>query len=193
MLNAMGDSLSDLASSDDEEDAEDQDEDDDIEQGKLSGDDEPGCVMGTVSKSVPRRMETFCQKQMKLDELTQLGWKDVDNYFCKREKKYGTSELKVPAVIKSQTDHVAAAPSPISLGELLETLHIVPGISPMLQCTCRPGSSHMRVGSGKLKSPERISSLPPVPQSDFSLVTYAMPVQPVSAYHCILPPELITI
>jgi len=81
MLNAIGDSLSDLASSDDEEDADDEEEDDDIEQGKLSEDDEPGWVMGTISKSVPRRMERFWQKQMKLDELTQLGWGDAADYF----------------------------------------------------------------------------------------------------------------
>jgi len=59
MLNAIGDSLSDLASFDDEEDAEDEEEDDDTEQGKLSEDDEPGWVMGTISKSVQRRMERF--------------------------------------------------------------------------------------------------------------------------------------
>jgi len=70
MLNAIGDSLSDLASSDDEEDAEDEEEDDDTEQGKLSENDEPGWVMGTISKMVQRCMERFWQKQMKLDELT---------------------------------------------------------------------------------------------------------------------------
>jgi len=42
MLNTIGDSLSNLASSDDEEDAEDAEEDDDTEQDKLSKDDEPG-------------------------------------------------------------------------------------------------------------------------------------------------------
>jgi len=39
MLNAIGDSLSDLTISDDEKDAEDEQEDDDTEQGKLSKDD----------------------------------------------------------------------------------------------------------------------------------------------------------
>jgi len=39
MLNAIGDSLSNLASSDNEEDAEDEEEDDDTEHGKLSEDD----------------------------------------------------------------------------------------------------------------------------------------------------------
>jgi len=87
MRNAIGDSLSDLASSDDEEDAEDEDEDDDTEQGKLSEDDKPGWVMGTISKSVQRRMERFCQKQMKRDELTQPGWGDAADYSHERDKK----------------------------------------------------------------------------------------------------------
>jgi len=59
MLNSIRDSLSDLASSDDEEDAEDEQDDDNTEQGKLSADDEPGWVMGTISKSVQCRMERF--------------------------------------------------------------------------------------------------------------------------------------
>jgi len=81
MLNAIGDSLSDLASSDNEEDAEDKEEDDDTQQGKLSEDDEPGWVMATISKMLQRRMERFWQKQIKLDELTQPGWGDTADYF----------------------------------------------------------------------------------------------------------------
>jgi len=43
MLNAIGDSLSDLASSDDEQDGEDEEDDEeDTELGKLSDHDEPG-------------------------------------------------------------------------------------------------------------------------------------------------------
>ena len=70
MLNAMGDSPSDLASSEDEEDAEAGDDDEeDTELGQLSEDDEPGWVMGTICKTVERRKESFRQKQMRLDEL----------------------------------------------------------------------------------------------------------------------------
>ena len=122
--------------------------------------------MGTISKSVQRRMERFRQKEMKLEELTQPGLVHAANYFRKRDKKEGTSELKVAAIIKSQTDHAGAAPSPTTFGELLETLDIAPGISPMPQCSSRPGSSQMRVGSRKPKSPERISSYPPGAESD---------------------------
>jgi len=67
---ATGACLSDLAISDNEEDGEDED-DEETEQGKLSADDEPGWVMGTISKMVQQWMETFQQKQMKLDEMTE--------------------------------------------------------------------------------------------------------------------------
>jgi len=74
MLNDIGESLSDLASSEDEEDGEDiDDNEEDTEPGMLSDDDEPGWVMGTVSKMVRHHMESFRQKQIRLDELTQRG------------------------------------------------------------------------------------------------------------------------
>jgi len=55
MMAAIGDSLSDLASSDDGEDGEDEDEEREL--GKLSEDDEPGWVMGTISQTVQQRIE----------------------------------------------------------------------------------------------------------------------------------------
>jgi len=74
MLNAIGNSLSDLASSDDEQDGEDEEDDEeDTELGKLSDDDEPGWVTDTISKTVRHHMERFRQTQMRLDALTQPG------------------------------------------------------------------------------------------------------------------------
>ena len=82
MLNAILNSLSDLASSDNEQDAEDEgDDEEDTQLGKLSDDDEPGWVMGTICKTVLHRMESIWQKQVRLDELTQLGWGDTANIF----------------------------------------------------------------------------------------------------------------
>jgi hypothetical protein len=73
MLNAIGDSLRDVASSDDEENEEDEvDHEDDTEQGKPNKDDEPGWVMSTMFKMVQQHRERFQLKQMKLDELTHL-------------------------------------------------------------------------------------------------------------------------
>jgi len=98
MLVAIRDSLSDLASSDDGEDGEEED-DEESEPGNLSEDDESGWVMGTITKIVQQHMERFRQKQMKLDELTHPGWEDAADYFRERDKKYGTTELRVPAVV----------------------------------------------------------------------------------------------
>jgi len=69
ILVAIGASRSDLASSDDWEDGEDQD-DEKSEQGKLSKDEEPGWVMGTITKTVQQRRDRFRQKQNTLDEMT---------------------------------------------------------------------------------------------------------------------------
>jgi len=53
MLNAIGESLSDLGSSDEEQDGEDEEyQEDDTELGKLSDNDEPGWVTGTISKTL---------------------------------------------------------------------------------------------------------------------------------------------
>jgi len=58
MLYAIGVSLSDIACSNNEDDGEDEaDDEEDTEQGKVSEDDEPGWVMGTISKMVPQCME----------------------------------------------------------------------------------------------------------------------------------------
>jgi len=102
MMEAIRPSLSDLASSDNGEDGEDED-DEGTEQGKLSEDDKPGWVMGTISKMAQHRMERFWQKQMKLDELTQMGWEDAADYFRETDKKYSTSRLRVPAIIQPQS------------------------------------------------------------------------------------------
>jgi len=75
MWNAIGDSLSDLASSDNEQHGEDEEDDgDDTELGKISDDEEPGWAMGTISKTIQHRMESFRPKPMRLDESTQPGW-----------------------------------------------------------------------------------------------------------------------
>jgi len=125
MLNAIGDSLSDLPSSNNEEDVDDEEDDEHTEQGRLREDDEPGWVMGTISKTVQHCMERFWQKQMKLIKLTQLGWGDAADHVRERDK-YPTTEYNVPTVVKSQMDQVAAAPPPTTFGELRETLYIVP-------------------------------------------------------------------
>jgi hypothetical protein len=59
MLNAIGNSLSNLACSEDQDYGEYKDDDeDDTELGKLSEDDKPLWVMGTISKMVQHQMES---------------------------------------------------------------------------------------------------------------------------------------
>jgi len=184
MLVAIGDSLSDLASSDDGEYGEEKD-DEQTAQGILSEDDEPGWVMGTISKTVQQRMERFRQKQMKLDELTQTGWEDAADYFREQDKKYSTTELRVPAVVQPKTMDDAPAPPPATFGELMECLDIVPGISQRQQGTSRPGSSQIRLGSVKPQSQSSIPSGEPAAEPDSSMLLKAKPVEPVSFYPCI--------
>jgi len=141
---AIRDSLSHIASSNDAEDGKHEDEK--TEQGKLSEDDEPSWVMGTISKMVQQRMESFRQKQMKVDELTQPGWEDAADYICESDKKYGTAELRVLVVVQPQTDDDASAPPPTTFGEIIERRDIVHGISQRPQGASRPGSSGIRLG-----------------------------------------------
>jgi len=96
---AIGENLSDLETSDNGEDGEDED-DSDTELGKLSGDDEPGWVMSTITKPVQQRMGRFRQQQLTLDRLTQPGWEDAAEKFCEQDKKYGPFELRVSAVVQ---------------------------------------------------------------------------------------------
>jgi len=181
MLNAIRDSLSDLASSDDEHDGEDEEDDEeDTELGKLSDDDEPGWVMGTITKTVQHRMESFRQKQMRLDEFTQPGWGDAANYFRERDMRYGTAELKVPAVVKAQIDPTTATPSPITVGVHMQTSEIVRGKSEMPAMTSRPGSSQMRLGSEKPQSHKFIPVLSLGMATDSIQLQDANPVEPVS-------------
>jgi len=65
MLNAIGDCLSDLAGSDEEEDGEDEDDEEEHPAGgKLSEDEEPGWVMGTISKTVQQCVVRLLQQQL---------------------------------------------------------------------------------------------------------------------------------
>jgi hypothetical protein len=136
MLNAIGDSLSDRVSSEDEEDGEDEDDDEeDTRHGKLSEDEEPGWVMGTISKPEQHRTESFRQKQLRLGELTQPGWGDAAHYLRERDMKYRMTELMIPAFGKPQEDSTAATPSPTTFGKHMQGLDIVPGKSQMPQVT----------------------------------------------------------
>jgi len=94
----------------------------------------------------------------------------------------GTTELKVPAVVKPQTDTTAATPSPTTSGELMQVLDIVPGQSQMPQVTSLQGSSQMRLGSEKPQADNHIVALMTDAVPDSSQMEIATPVQPMSFY-----------
>jgi len=98
--------------------------------------------------------------------------------------KYGTDELKVPAVIKPQIDTTAARPSPTTVGEHMQTFEIVRGQSEMLVVSSLPGSSQMRLGSEKPQSHQFIPVLSPGMGSDSMPIQDAKPVQPGYLYPC---------
>lgn len=84
-MNAISDSLSDLASSGNGEDGAAEDVDEEHPQpGKLSKDDEPTLVMATKSKMIQHWMVCFRQKQMKQDKLMLPGWGGPAYYFRAR-------------------------------------------------------------------------------------------------------------
>ena len=177
---AIGDSLSDLASSDDGKDGEDED-DEETAWGKLSEDDEPGWVMGTITKTVKQHLERCRQEQMKRDELTQPGCKDAANYVREQNKKYDTFQLKVPVVVQPQTNDDAWALSPTTFGEHMESLDIVHRISQRPQGTSRAGSCHIRLGSVKPQSKPSIPGGEPAAEPDSSTLLKAKPVEQVSS------------
>ena len=186
MLHAIRDSLSDLASSDDEQDVEDEEDDQhDTEFSKLSDDDEPGWMMGTISKTVQHHEKSFRQMQMRFDTLTQPGWGDAANFIHERDQKYGTAKLSVPAVVKPQMDMTATTPSLAAFGVLMQTLDMVPGNSQMPGETSRRGSSQVGLGLEKPQS----HNLAPILSSDMAPnstpIKDAKHVEPVSIYPCI--------
>jgi len=138
--------------------------------------------MCTITTTVQQCLERFRQSQMKLDELTQLGWKDSANSLCERDKKYGTSGLQVPALLQKQTGLDATTPVPSMIGQLLEGLDIVPGISRMPQGTSRPESSHIWLDSVEPQSNTSTSGLESTAERNASPLLNAKPVVPVSFY-----------
>jgi hypothetical protein len=182
MMAASRDTLSVLASSDNGEDREDEDEQ--TEQGKLSEDDEPGWEMGTISKTVQQHMESFRQKKMKLDELTQPEWEDAADYFCEQDKKYGTADFRVSVGVQPETDDDTSAPPPTTFGELMDRRDIVPGILQMPEATSLAGITHIWLGSVKPQSNTSISGLESATETDTSRLLQAKPVVTVSFYPC---------
>jgi len=194
MLNAIGDSLSDLSSSVNEQDGEDDEDDEgDTELGKPSDDDEAGWVMGSISKRVQHRIRSVWLQPMSLDELMQPGWGDAANYFRESDMKYGTGELMVLVVVRPQIDSTAATTPQATFGEHMQILGIVRGQWRMLAVTSRPGRSQIRLGSEKPQWYKFLHVLSHDAVPDSALIRDSNPGDPVSVYPCIKHPEWISI
>jgi len=194
MLIGIRNSLSDLASSDDGDYGENQEDDEeDPAGGKHSENDEPGWVMSTISNMVQYRMEHLQPKQMKLDELTQPSWGDTADSLCGRDKKYGSTQFKVLAVVQPQMAADTELSGLMTFGEPMMTIINIPGKSHMPLEISRPGSSHLRLGSRKLETHKRIQSLPPAPMPDSSPIQNSEHVEPDIFNPRISHPKLINI
>jgi hypothetical protein len=132
--------------------------------------------MGTITKTVQQCIERFGQKRMKLDGLTQPGWEDATHYISERDKKNGTSELRILTVVPPQTNDDALAPPPAIFGAPMESLEIVPGLSQRPQATSSPGSCHIRQGSVKPQSKSSIPSGEQAAEPDSSTLLKAKAV-----------------
>ena len=127
MFNAIVERPSDLAGSNNEEDGEDEvDVEEQTELRKLSNDDKPTWVMGTISTTVHQCMESVREPQMRLEELTQPGWGDAPDYSCERDEKSAKAELIVQAVIQLRMGNVAATPAPTPVGALQDYVRYRP-------------------------------------------------------------------
>ena len=189
VLNAIGDSLSDVASSDAVDDGEDEDDDEgDTGLCKLSEDDQPSWELGSMSKTGHHRMESFWSKEMRLDELTYPAWGAVANKFRERRMKYRITEFQVPAVGKPQTDTTAGTPSTTIFGELKQAHDIIPEKSQMLRMMSQQARSQIRLDSAEPQVDNQM--VPPAPNAlpDGSQIEIAKPVQPISVFPSIYGP-----
>jgi hypothetical protein len=187
MMVAIANSQSDSALTDDGEE-----DNADTEQGQLSETDEPSWVMGTMAKMVQQCMERLQQMQIKNDELIQLRWEDTADNICETDKQYAKSELQEPAVVHPQTDDDTASPALITLAEHAKSLHIVPGILQMPQGPNQPRRRDIRLASGKPQWNMSITSLAPSTEHDSSTFPIGKPIEPISIFPFVEPPQLIT-
>jgi hypothetical protein len=130
---------------------------------------------------------------MKLDELIVLGWEDVPDHFSKRDTLYGTTECKISAVIQPHTDNDTTIPSPTIFGEPLVTLQSILSKSHMPQVASRPGSCHIRLGSGTPRHLYAFRLSRVMLRMLFHQLTNRSLLNPYEGYRCIYCPKLITI
>jgi hypothetical protein len=126
MLNAIWDSLSDYAQSDNEENGDHkEDHDIDTEVSELNEDDEPGCVIGSISNTLGYHVESSQKMKVMLDQLTHPGGRDAADHFHEKDKLDGMAELNDLQDVLPQKEQDEAVPVPTASVNLMETLDLV--------------------------------------------------------------------
>jgi hypothetical protein len=138
MLEAIGDSVDNVATSDEEDNDEDNEEDgEDNNDAKLGNGNEPEWVVDTINQSVPAQLDLLLTKEMNFVELTTLGSADAENDFRTCDRKYITTKLKIQAVVTLNAISDTANAS--KFHHFMDTLIRVPATtSPMAQPTTSP-------------------------------------------------------
>jgi len=98
--------------------------------------------------------------------------------------KYGTAELKVPAVVMAQIDTTADSTSLTTDGEQMQTLDIVRGQLEMPTVASQPRGCQMRLGSEKPQSNILITVFSRDPATNLTPLQHAKLVELVSYYPC---------
>jgi hypothetical protein len=141
--------------------------------------------MGTISKTVQYHMQSFWQKLIRLEELTQRACVNAENYFHESDIKYGTAELNLPAVVKPQIDRTAATPSLTTCREHRQNVDIFRGQSQMPPLTTQPGITQMMLRSETPKPQRIIAVLSTVVWTDLMTTHDPKDIEPVTIYPCI--------
>jgi len=134
-----------------------------------SADDQPSWVTDTISKIVVHPMVHLWLILIKLDELAEQDWGDTADWFRNSDKKHVTTEFNISAVVQSPSEDDAHSSGPLTVGEPMETVDIIPRKSQMLQLTSQPGNWHMRLGSRKPQIQRLILLLQPDAMANLSL------------------------
>jgi hypothetical protein len=126
ILNAIQESLCNIASSNDKKNGEEIEHDEkDSALGKLSEDDKPSWVMGTASNTMQQPRESFRQNQMRYEKLTQPGLRKLADNIHGRDTMNCMTELNIPAVILPKAVNITATPAPTEVWERIETPDII--------------------------------------------------------------------
>ena len=110
----------------------------------------------------------------------------TDN-FNERDKMQGPTELKFLAVVTLHECDDTTNPKAATFGELMGSLHIIPGILQMPVGTSRPSSGYMKLRPLRHQSHTGRASTSPDKKPCQSPIPKEKPIEPRSLYNWISP------